>query len=226
MKRKSDFNELLREALALEKEIRAHQALGYKAQKLSAKAFLREALQNAGKSEKQIRALWQTLEEKRQILLNIWSFITALKQNFAGQQEMGAIGCLDPPRENLVSFAPNRDMTALLVELSTLGGAWSVLDLVAVATLWAMEECPEAFGAIEDSLLQNGERWNVKHQRHSELLEKIPKEFTPEDLSYLDIGGGLCKVAFRVSAGEVPLHPTLNAGERLVSWLMQHPDAL
>lgn len=219
----SSFAAALDEALALFRELHeAGSAYGdARDEKLSAQAFLAEALEFAGMTEREAEALdkkvWQAAASK-----HLQHFVTQVgKQAVATQADQGAT--LRPPTGNLHTFMGHgreertQGFINLLVEASMLGT--NPPQLVAVAALRATREAPDAFGKIEDwdkhhaALAAKGERLDA-------LYRQMAENWNQADIQLHDIDkDGRARVSIRANDATVPVVPLESLGERLCAQL-------
>ncbi len=216
---RSPFQELLAEAVEVERELRRIEELRH--YKLTAPAFVAMAIRQARTSREkvdQLRALLQADEGRT--LSAIWTFLRQAVQ-FIRQGS-----CTRPPETpRRISFLDPRD--AVVAEAPSIG-ATGLLELFAVASLIAADRHPDAFGENTDWEAWTRRRETLR-ERRTVLLQRVEREFGGEELA-VTFGQpcGSCRrnydVGFKIANGEV--QPGPGCGERLVAWLITHDIGL
>jgi len=204
-----DFIKLLTEAV---KVCEAYDA-AEKQRKLTAKAFLREALEVANTNNQRLDALEMAIERpimerSRQFYRNALKFI---KEPF----------CSCPPRKPSKLHWLSGHVDELTAELATARS--NTFELFALAVRETTRKFPKSFGTIENMTLHN-EKLHALQAERAELYRQIETSYTPADLQIRNVSGGTASVSFAISGGEVPLGE--HGGERLTGWLREHPEAL
>lgn len=205
-----DFIKLLTEAV---KVCEAYDA-AEKQRKLTAKAFLREALEVANTNNQRLDALEMAIERpimerSRQFYRNALKFI---KEPF----------CSCPPRlPRKLNWLVQGHTDELTAELATARS--NTFELFALAVRTCTRKFPKAFGTITDMVAHN-EKLKALELERNELYRQIETSYAPSDLQIRNVSGGTANVSFAISGGEVPLGE--HGGERLTGWLREHPEAL
>ncbi len=206
------FAVLVAEACEAERALREMQG-DWRAWKLSPEAFAIETQEVARSTPEKLNTLRHALEDEasapgvEHVNATLRRMLRAVRsRNFNG-----------PPREE-------RRIAFLLDEPaeSGLGGLRSSpLELFALAARIAGERWPGDFGVGASSAAIK-ERFATLKARRDELFVRVGSEFTPLDLitEYLPGQGGLARVTFKLSDGQVNVAPVENAGERLVGWML------
>jgi len=182
--------------------------------KLTAKAFLKEALEVANTDDKRLNALEKDIERpimerSRQFYRNALKFI---REPF----------CSNPPRKpHKLNWLVQGHIDELTAELSTARS--NTFELFALAVRTAVKTFPESFGTITD-MAKHEEKLRALELERNELYKQIETSYAPSDLQIRNVSGGTASVSFAISGGAVPLGE--HAGERLTSWLRNHPEAL
>lgn len=217
---KSQFDALVYEALPLYRELNDGGARfgDDRDQKLSAEAYLKEALTNAPKGGmtlaevQKLDKLVASLPEKEneQLLAFVGN---ATRQAAATRMDQGVN--LRPPTLNLhvILNRPSQDFVMLLVQASMAGT--NPLQLVALAALRATRGRPDAFGRIDDY----DERERTAARLNS-LLAQIRESWQQGTLEYGPMGDdSRVLVSVRVGDAVVPVAPLDSLGERLCAAL-------
>jgi hypothetical protein len=207
----ASFDQLVKAAIAVTKELNALNEP--QAEKLSAAALTRSllaAIQSTPARIKQLRAALEKatpgLDHARATLRRM---VTFLRSPHAPR---GPIR--DPGR---LQFLSTRAADAELALLKA-----SSIELFCVAIELAAERHPEAFGTCDDPE-GFAERLAQAKARQAELFAKIGTSFTPDDLHIPDGDAqGRSVVSFKISDGQVPIHPRDDAARRLVEYLISH----
>lgn len=209
------FEQLVKEAAEAELQLRDLERPARK--KLSAKAFVAEAIANARSSPEKVAALRQTIEGNATAFPYILRFLRK-SVHAIRESHMPA-----PPPSASHSYLSVLGRDECGAELATLGS--HVMELFCLAVQDA-ERFPDVFGTATSS-----EGWKRDHaatkKRRDELFARIGKEFTRDDEAHDDVRpDGFARVTFRISGGAVTTTPFANAGERLVNWIVVQPDVL
>ena len=185
--------------------------------KLSAKGCLRMALDIAQTDEKALEELAEVLEASPDTFPHVCQFLR---------------NCMRWVREPTFTM-PTRDMRRytwlagrhfdrVVAEAGALNS--SVFELVALAIWKVAQEHPECFGTVDD-YEEHQKRIRHLEQRLEQLYRQIEDSFTREDLCYVGpLRDGYVKVGFKVTEAQVPLAPGF--GQRLVEWVLQHPETV
>jgi len=210
----SSFNDLLKRALAVEREYRKMASLP--GQKLTAKAYLADAMKNARCDAKDLARLRREFEDPDGPGLDA--------ARFALRKMINAVRAPNypwPPGEpaRMRHLVPD----AALAELTNIHATPMLLFALAVQT--AGERYPESFGEVE-----NHEAWKRRvgelERERVELYRKLATSHGYEDhLEGPVDGDGRVLPSFKITNGEVRAYPRENSGERLVAWLLANPAA-
>jgi hypothetical protein len=205
------FDQLVREAIAVTKELNALNEP--QAEKLSAAALTRSllaAIQSTPARIKQLRAALEKatpgLDHARATLRRMITYLRSPNAPRGPVREPGRL-----------QFLSTRAADAELALLKA-----SSIELFLVAVELAAEKHPEAFGTCSDP---EGfvDRLAEAKARQAELFAKIGTSFTPDDLHIPDGDAqGRSVVSFKISDGQVPIHPRDDAARRLVEYLISH----
>lgn len=216
--KQSAFQKAVDEALQYYREVTAPGPFGPhdgRAHKLNPQAWLSKALDNARTDEAALRKLEKVLEGAE--LPTVTAFLGICYERFTST---GPESPSEPPKSNLGALwgggSEHRQMqmVALLVECATIGS--NPLQLVALASLRATRERPDAFGQIDD--LDAHRRKLDEQERHlQELYQRVAESWTHEDVSFelVDARRGLGRLVVRIRP-EVSVHPLETFGQRLV----------
>jgi len=202
------FATVLTEACKVVQEFRQMGTLA--ALKLTPAAFAASALRIANTDPQRLAALeaaldqptFEACEAKASMRRMMVAFRSA---NFPG-----------PPRE---LRRLNYLLTpAAVAELAVLGS--STFELAALAAKVATEKFPQDFGTCEN-IGEHEKRLLALGLKRDELYEQISEEVGTADIvtSAPDSEGRVTQT-FACSHGLVSLHPKDNAGERLISWML------
>ncbi len=207
----TDFQKLLREAV----KVCAAYDEAEAQRKLTAKAFMRDALKKAGTSHAKLDALEKAIEAP--VMERCRQFrrraIRFLKEPLCT--------CF-PTEPRKLTWLVQGGVDELYAELARVGS--DIFELFALAVRDATRQYPDAFGTIED-MDTHQQKLKALAAERAEIFARIETSYTPCDLQIgtLDKRGN-ASVSFAISGGEVPLGPL--AGERLTNWLRSHPEAL
>lgn len=207
----SPFNKLLKEALEASKKVEHLEAQ----RKLSAKAFLRDALKLANTSHEKLNLLETALENP--IMQRSQQFY---RSSLKLLKEPVGCSCFPTEPRRLTWLCLGRE-DELYAELNMADS--DIFKLFALAVRTATKKWPETFGTIED---MDAHKKALKEaiRTRDELYKEIEVRYTPLDLRIGEHDKeGRAQVTFAVSGGEVPIGS--HAGERLVGWLKVHPEA-
>jgi hypothetical protein len=199
------LSEIVAECVAIEQERKARDTLA--AWKLSAAAFLREAIRIADTQPERLRELREKIYDPENPMW--FEAKAALRRMVVSFRSPNWAG---PSRElRRYNFLLTGETLSEVVALGS-----STFELAALAVLITTEEHPDAFGKCED-LVAHEKKLMALALRRDELYQQIETQYTADDLL---IGKpdakGNAVVSFKISNGAVTLGP--NAGERLVSW--------
>ena len=211
----SAFADLVAETCEVVKEYRTTDTPDQR--KLSAQAFVRRAHANAYPG----MPLAEAVEQSRQLEAKIKPATSFEATEAASTLRRFEVICRSPnwpgPPSELrrLNFA---NTPTTVAELASHGSG--TLQLLALAALIASEQHPEDFGECGDLDLHQKRLVDLTLKRN-DLFERIGKEWTLDDIdtSAPDAKGRVLQT-FKMSHGVVPVHPTDNAGERLVNWML------
>jgi len=199
--------EIVAECVAIEQERKARDTLA--AWKLSASAFLREAIRIADTTPERLRSLREKIFDPEN---PIWfEAKAALRRMVVSIRSPNWPG---PSRElRRYNFLLTEESLGEVVALGS-----STFELAALAVLICAEEHPDAFGTCEDLVAQDTKLMELALRR-DELYKLIETQYTADDLLIgTPDGKGHSVVSYKMSGGAVPLGP--NAGERLVNFML------
>jgi len=211
----SPFEALVREAAAVALELRELDSLA--GRKLCAAAYVREATEAAGTDAARLKELREQIDAgasrgMRAVASALRLMVLAVRSpNYPA-----------PPRmANRLRHMTTPDSTAELARLRA-----SPCDLFALAAQIAAERHPEDFGQAEASDAHAARLLELTLRR-DQLYQRIGAEFTPADLEIGPWRGPDrgCRVAFKLTSGEIEIGPAQDAPERLVNWLLAHEQA-
>lgn len=208
--KRSPWLEVVAEAIAV---VRALRALDERASvKLSAGAFIRDALTYANTTREKTTTLRQTLEGDPTRFPRTWAFMRQAQIFIAGPN------CHNPPRD--VGRLRFLGAEAATPELATVGS--HPMEAFALAVVIATDRHPEAFGSNEDWQGTERKRADLREKR-TVLLQRIEQEATPADLQIIEgTACSLCArrhdIGYTVSGGAVVPGP--GSGERLIEYLI------
>ena len=204
------FESLIAEALAVEREYRAHISQA----KMSVDAIVTECLRQSGSTLKKLADLEKALEGRADFLKHCQAFVRQIQGWFSNRRCSHGI-----PRSVSRMAVPSRDPA--LAELSANGYTAQALWLLwAIAAKNASLKALEQFGSIT-----NMPEWERRaeglNERRQDLFNQIATSYQPDDLVIGKLErDGRARVDFAVVSGEVPLVPLLDAGSRLVNHLL------
>lgn len=201
---KSKFEKLLAQAVEVKKTLDVLS----KPHKLTAKAFLREALQIANSSHAKLDALEENLRRPQFPRANqfLRKSILFIKEPL----------CPCPPRE-VRRIAWLGKMDEAQAELASVG--FNIFELFALAVRQTIKQHPTAFGELDsmDGYMQELASTKEKFQK---LLSEIETAYGPEDLRIGQTDKkGFGQITFIVSEGAIPLAEGFP--ERLVNYLVE-----
>jgi len=207
----ASFDELVKEAIKVSKELKALD--DPRQQKLSAAALTRSLLAAIQSTPQRIATLRRALEKGAPTLAHAHAALRRMI-TFCRSRNAPLGPIRDPGRLRYLS-TPAADG-----ELASLKS--SSIELFVVAVELAAERHPEAFGTCDDPE-GFAERLAQAKARQAELFAKIGTSFTPDDLHIPDGDAqGRSVVSFKISDGQVPIHPRDDAARRLVEYLISH----
>lgn len=205
------FEALVREAAAVALEVKALDTLeGFK---LTAKDFLREAIAVARTTPERLAALRQEMEGGKPGLDHARQTLRKMIVLFRSRN------ATRPARElRRYNFLHTAEAIA---ELAAIGS--STFECAALAVQIAGERYPEAFGTATSSEGVKTKLVELTLKR-DELFARVGSEWTPADVEDHDIDNekGTARTCFRMTKGEVAIHPLEDAGRRLVDWWISH----
>ena len=216
---RTTFTDLLREAVKTSRDLARLEDRAY--YKLSAQAFVRDAIRNARTTPEKVAALRKTLDEDGGRTLREAVACLRRMQKFITEDT-----CTRAPASvHRLSFLDPRDLAA--AEVVSIGET-GLLELFAVAATIAAEQHPEAFGQNEDWPAWERRCAEVR-ERRIVLLQRIEREHGGDDLQITvhppcSQCGRVLTGGFTIAGGEVPPGP--GCGERLVAWVRANPEAL
>ena len=209
------FEENLKRALAVEREYQKLTSLS--GQRLTAKAYLDAAMKNARCDVKDLTRLRREFEDPDGPSLEASRY--ALRK---------IISACRSPQYPWPIAEPGKLRhlgvdAAVLAELANIPGA-TPMQLFALAVQITGERHPESFGSVE-SLPAWKQRIAELERERAELYAKLGTSYQREDRLETVDGDGRVSVSFKVSNGEVLVHPEKTAGERLIRFLIANPPA-
>lgn len=179
--------------------------------KLSADAFVRQAVLNASTDDSRLDALKEKIEKGRTFR---WS------QGFyrASQRWIAEKTCSMPPKEERrLSWLGRYD--EVRAELAAVGS--TPFELFALAARTVAKERPEVFGDLQDIEGHAREVAELKAE-YAESLKRIESGYNGDDLIVGKTDSeGRARVSFRLTDGVVHLGP--DCGQHLVDYLRSHP---
>jgi hypothetical protein len=210
----SAFESLVRDRTTVERELRLLDSpRGFK---LSASAFLKEAMAIAQSNSQRLAKLREALQgdSSPATQATLRKMTVFIRSNNCSQptRDIGRLNFLTTPN--------------CLIELLQLGH--TTFELFALSALIAGESHAESFGEAESSSIVR-QRIVELGLRRDELNEKIATSFSAADLSYDSPDAqGKALVYFRLTAGKtpVPVHPAGTAGQRLADWILQNENVI
>jgi len=185
-------------------------------EKLSAKAYLAQALENARTTAEAVRELRAKVDRTPEA----WPYLGALRGEACRRSaELRADhGCdLDPSTNALALLGGNIErLTLCHVDCIQLGT--NVLQVLALGVLDAVERHPDNFGLIESR-----EEEKRKDAEVEAALAAIDTAWTLDDCRWSLIdearGIGQLKLAWRGESADVNAFPREGSGGRLVAWI-------
>lgn len=201
------FADLVREAVEVTRELRALDNVA--ASKLTAEAYLRDAMRIAQTTSERLAKLRSELE--RPTGHNTFEAAATLRRMVAA---IRSSNWPRPPRElRRLNFLTTPETVA---ELAALGS--STFELFALGVQIAAEKHSADFGNCEDGDGYDRRLLDLA-MRRDELYRQIENAYTSNDLLIGEPDAqGRSVVSFKLSGGAVPLGP--HAGERLVNWML------
>jgi hypothetical protein len=202
------FQKLLKEAVMVTQELHD---LEHK--KLTARAFLAEAIANAYTDLARLDALEEVIKrDGGQTLRSTPMFVRQVVELVRRPNWTRA-----PKEMRRISFLTSTELTA---ELATIHN--SPMELFALGVKQAAERFPEDFGTVENWDAAE-RRFTDLQTRQRDLFRRIEREPSLEDLT-VDLqappDARNARVGFAITGGAVP--PGDDAGQRLVAWLLDH----
>ena len=214
---KTAFERLVAQAVKVDTELKGMDSRP----RLTAQAFLAKAKKNAEVgagaatiSDKLLETLATEIRAREADFPHATGFVRKLTKAFIGD---GGGYFPVPPVRRLGAYGGEQALSEALSMGTTL------LLLVAVAALEAIRQSPESFGSITDMDAHQARRADLFAKR-AELYHRIADELTGADVDF-DVDGTVAPTV-KLSAGEIPLAPKRNLGERLVNWCSAHPGTI
>lgn len=187
--------------------------------KLSASAYLRDALRNGKTTVEKLRKLRALLDQEPDA--HPW-INTLLDAVYRGATATDGSANLHPVVANLHMLI-RADITPVLVEAMQFGT--TALELVALAVLRATEEKPETFGAIEDQAAHD-DQLRQRQARLTALYAEIPgAAMAEQQITLHHQGGDLWRLTYRWRGEDtgVGYSPDAASGAALVEDLLSTP---
>ena len=203
------FNELITEALSVERELRL-----LIRGRPSLRCYISECLSRADTDYTAVEEIKSRLENTG---FEKTSGTGAYIRNVTREIASGRLP--EPPaKERIGRMGWNQKDEAVL----ELGGRPEKLFLLwVVAAEIAYQRNPDAFGNVED-LVAHKTRIADLQAKRAELHKRFPSTWAHGDLHIGRItSDGAALITFAKAPGEVPVHPPETAGERLVDYLLR-----
>jgi len=202
--------------------IRAKRKLGalnpLLAARISAAAFLRESLAIARSNEFRIETLRIKIDSDPDSVPKIRQFLMAA-------EKFVLEGNCSRPTADVRDYGFPVPTEKVAEELSGLGN-FSLLEVFALAVKNAVDSYGQTLRAGKNTKVYDDQR-RLAESEFRTLQNRIGREWTLDDVALSrNRENGRLRLTFKISSGDVDVHPLENAGERLVSWLEGHPDAL
>lgn len=205
----NEFQKLVNEAVTTTRELRA---LESGRPKLTAKAFLRDAMNVANMSKERLSELEAALKQPA---------MAPMRGFFHRTIEYIRTHYCRPPNElRRLSFLGTPETESCMATVRS-----NYFEMFAVAVKQCADKYPECFGTLDNYGVYQ-ERVTRLREKCTALNKRIAKECHGDDLDVRDAGRGMAIVSFAMTGGEIPLYPVTDAGERLVDWVLNHPEAL
>jgi hypothetical protein len=206
----SPFEKLVGERVSVGQELCALES--QRGFKLTAKAFLKEALAFAHADEKTLAAFRATLESAS----DLERTKSALRRMVTFAKSPS---CSRPTSElRRLDFLLRPEVAEVCQELASVRA--TTFLLFALAVQLAGEQSPESFGTAESSRAWD-EVWREARDRCTTLNGQIEATFTQDDLDEGEIDPqGRVRPTFRISGGKVAAYPRKGAAERLAAFLI------
>ena len=204
------FNDLVDEALAVEKELRA-----LSGDKPSIGGWVSACLKRGGLAYEDIESAKERLggDFLRTRMVDSGAYIRDVRKYIIN----GSLK--EPPAADRIQrmFFAQRD--GAIAELG--GEARMLFALFVVAAESAYIERPQLFGGIGDIDARKA-RLAELAARREELYAAFPSTWTHGDLHIGRVtSDSAALITFRLAPNEIPLHPFSTAGERLIDWLLR-----
>lgn len=215
------FQEAVAEGVRISKAMQAATQFGdSRDQKLSAKAYLEEALYNGRTSVAKLRKLEKVLSQEGAVTPWISRFLgNAFELMVATRVDRGAM--LRPACANLhMVLGTSQDQVVYLLTEGMVYGT-NPLELMALAALRATEAQPDAFGSIDDydKHMSEGEE---NYRAFRAACARVQESASAEDFFIVPVDAqqGLARVTYRwkgENTGIVAFRP--DAGADLIAWV-------
>ncbi len=203
------FNELVTEALEVERELRVL-APG----RASLRCFIAESLKMAGVTYRVVESVKERLESaafERDSGTGV--YLRHLTRELASGKYP------EPPAADRIGRMGFNMKDQAVFEMG--GQAPALLVLWVVAAERAGQQKPDAFGNIED-LGKHKARIAELETKRKDLYEKIASSWDNTDIWLGKItSDGAALVCFRHAPNDVTIHPHATAGARLIDWLLR-----
>lgn len=212
----SAFEQLVKQTVEAEFALRDLERPARK--KLSAKAFVAEAIRNAGTTPEKVAALRKAIEANPAAFPNLARFLRRSAKAIAEQHMPSP----PPSASHAYLGVLGRDEAA--AELAVVGS--HVMEAFAIAVENAAQQWPDAFGTATSS-----EGWKRDYAaalaRRDEFRQRIPEDVTAADIDFGSLRpDGSTVPTLKISGGSVTLGPRENLGERVVNWVCGQADVL
>jgi hypothetical protein len=203
------FDELVDEALAAERELRA-----LTPGKPSLRCFIAECLSRADANYSDVEQLKERLTDPMFGLNSgCATFIRDLSRQIANGKFPGP-----PERKRIGGLYFNQKDEAVM----ELGAQPERLFLLwVIAAELAYQQQPDVFGKVEDLAVHQA-RIAELEAKTKDLYSRFPSTWKHDDLWIGKItNDGVALICFQKAPMEVPVYPPATAGERLTDWLLR-----
>ncbi len=202
------FNELVTEALEVERELRV-----LTPGRASLRCFIAECLARAGATYEEVEAVKARLADpafERQS--GTGAYVRHLTREVAGGR------FAEPPAKERIGRMYWKQKDEALLELG--GQAAKLFLLWVISAEQTYQQKPDVFGTVED-LAAHKARIAELETKRAELHGRFPSTWGHDDLHIGKItSDGAALITFAKAPDEVPVHPPATAGERLVDYLL------